>query len=67
MTFGEKVKAVRLKLHMSQETIARELNVSFSTVNRWESGRCQPNFAALADFDKLCKTNKIVFDDKGKE
>jgi DNA-binding XRE family transcriptional regulator len=30
MTFGEKIKAARLRLNMSQETIAHELGVSFA-------------------------------------
>jgi len=62
MTFGEKVKAVRLKLFLSQQAMAEKLNVSFSTVNRWERGHAEPNFKAQAEFDKLCKENGIEFE-----
>lgn len=43
MTFGEKIKAIRLQLNMSQEMLARELGVSFATVNRWENARTKPS------------------------
>lgn len=62
MTFGEKVKAVRHKLFLSQQAMAAKLNVAFTTVNRWERGRTEPNFKAQADFDKLCKDNNIKFE-----
>ena len=63
MTFGEKVKAVRYKLFMSQTDIGKELGVSFSTVNRWERGHYNPNFKAMAAFDKLCKKHNIIFEE----
>ena len=65
MTFGEKVKAVRYKLFLNQYAMAEKLNVSYSTVNRWERGHYEPNFKAMATFDKFCKENGIVFDEKG--
>lgn len=34
MLFSEKVKCVRKKLYISQESLAKELGVSFATVNR---------------------------------
>ena len=36
MEFSEQVKYVREKLFLSQEMLAKELGVSFATVNRWE-------------------------------
>lgn len=34
MTFGERVKQVRSELKLSQEEMAKELGVSFATINR---------------------------------
>lgn len=65
MTFGEKVKAVRYKLFLSQEVFAKVMGVAFSTINRWENGHRKPNFKAQSAFDKLCKDNRITFDEKG--
>ncbi len=53
LTFADTLKMVRKQLDMSQEQLARELHVSFSTVNRWENEKSKPNNIAkkaLADF-----------------
>ena len=39
MTFAEELKRIRQRKFLSQDAFAREVNVSFSTVNRWESGK----------------------------
>jgi ribosome-binding protein aMBF1 (putative translation factor) len=36
------VKEVRRQLAISQEDLARELGVSYATVNRWENGQARP-------------------------
>jgi len=41
------LKALRDRLGISQEQLARELGVSFATVNRWERGRTEPRRSAL--------------------
>ena len=43
MEFAEMVKKVRIELGYSQEQLARALNISFSTVNRWENGKVNPS------------------------
>lgn len=65
MTFGEKVKAVRYKLFLSQHAMAEKLNVNYTTVCRWECGRYKPNFKAMAAFDKVCKEYRLIFDENG--
>ena len=35
MDFKEKIKKVRIEIGYSQEQLARELGVSFATINRW--------------------------------
>jgi transcriptional regulator with XRE-family HTH domain len=45
---------LRTSLGLSQEQLARQLGVSFATVNRWESGRTQMSARAsraLAEFE----------------
>ena len=36
-------KQIRAYLNMSQTEFAKQLNVTFQTVNRWENGRALPN------------------------
>ena len=64
MSFSEKVKYVRTELKLSQEDLARELGVSFATINRWENGSYNPSRLAKNAFDDFCKENNIVEEDK---
>jgi len=48
------VKEVRRQLSLSQEDLARELGISFATVNRWENGQVKPSKLAKAQFDSFC-------------
>lgn len=43
MPFSNDVELLRKKLFLSQEDFAKEIGVSFATVNRWESGKVSPN------------------------
>ena len=42
MHFSEIIKHIRQELRITQEELDHELNVSFSTVNRWENGHRVP-------------------------
>jgi predicted ATPase/DNA-binding CsgD family transcriptional regulator/DNA-binding XRE family transcriptional regulator len=49
-----RIQRLRTELGLSQEQLARQLGVSFATVNRWESGRTQMSARAgraLAEFE----------------
>lgn len=39
---GDLVKAIRVARGLTQENLARELGVTFSTVNGWENGKHRP-------------------------
>lgn len=52
--FAEKVKEVRQQLGISQEALAQELGVSFSTINRWENGKTVPFKLARKQFEGFC-------------
>jgi putative transcriptional regulator len=45
------VKAVRRGLHISQENLARELEVIYTTINRWENGLIKPPKLTDAQLD----------------
>ena len=49
------VKEVRRQLSISQEDLARELGVSYATVNRWENGQAKPSKLARAQLDVFCE------------
>lgn len=62
MNFSENIKLIRQKSLLSQEAFAKELGVSFATVNRWESGKTKPTYKTMKLIDEYCRKNKIDFD-----
>ena len=61
MIFAKELKAIRQHCFLSQEAFARELNVSFSSVNRWESSKARPNLAAMKRIKDFCSREGIDF------
>ena len=59
MTFSEIIKYIRKEKNYTQEQFARELNVSFSTINRWENGRTTPSVLAKMQLLEYCKKNCV--------
>ena len=59
MNFAETVKFVRKQLGLSQKDLAKTLNVSFSTINRWENGHVEPSNLAIKTFVDYCENNFI--------
>ncbi len=49
------IKKVRRQLSISQEDLARELGVSYATVNRWENAQAKPSKLARAQLDAFCE------------
>lgn len=62
MAFAEDIKKLRQKLFMSQTVFANELGVSYTTVNRWETGKAKPTYKTMKAIDEYCKNNGIDFD-----
>lgn len=59
MTFAEILKSIRKQCKYTQEQFARELNISFSTINRWENGRSTPSILAKMQLLEYCKRKCI--------
>ncbi len=59
MKFYEAVRYVREKKGYSQEQLARMLNVSFATINRWENGKTIPRPMAVDAFLVFCEKHNI--------
>lgn len=61
MSIGSEIKNIRLKSYMSQVEFAAALNVSFSTVNRWENDKATPNFQTIKRIKAFCDSHNIDF------
>ena len=61
MSFSDELKRIRQRTFLSQEAFAKEVSVSFSTVNRWESERTIPNLAAMKNKKAFCERNNLEY------
>lgn len=61
MAYSDEIKRIRQKCFLSQEAFARELSVSFSSVNRWEGGKSKPNMTAMKKIKEFCESQNIDF------
>lgn len=59
MAFEEIIKLIRDQLKITQEQLAHELNISFSTINRWENGHTSPSKLAKMHLLKFCENSNI--------
>lgn len=59
MVFNEIIKSIRRQLGITQEQLAHELNVSFSTINRWENGHRVPKKLAIVYLIEFCRHNAV--------
>ena len=50
---GWLVKSIRERLGISQEKLAAQLGVTFSSVNRWENGHRKPSPLAMRSIEEL--------------
>ncbi|ELS02361.1 putative transcriptional regulator [Xenococcus sp. PCC 7305] len=55
-------KRMRLDAHMTQEQLARDIEVAVSTVRRWEKGQTEPTFT-IAQMKNFCKATEKSFAD----
>ena len=63
MALSGSTKVFRKKSLMSQMTFAKELNVSPTTVNRWETGKVKPNLTAMKAIKTFCERNGYSYSD----
>ena len=59
MVFPSVIKKVRCELNLSQQQLAQALNVSYTTINRWENGHVLPSNLAQKSFFDFCENNFI--------
>jgi putative transcriptional regulator len=61
MSFPEEIKRARQRCFLTQGDFAKEINVAFSTVNRWEGGKAKPNLSAMKNIKMFCEKNNIEY------
>ncbi len=63
MGFPEEIKRIRQRCFLTQADFAKEINVAFSTVNRWEGSKAKPNLSAMKCIKEFCQKNDIEYAD----
>jgi transcriptional regulator with XRE-family HTH domain len=53
------LKDIRKELKITQEQFARDIGVSFSTLNRWERGHRSPSPLAMQTIKNICKQKGV--------
>jgi type I restriction enzyme M protein len=61
--FRDLIAELRQRKSLTQEQLARELRVSFATVNRWETGKTVPDAATLHRLAELSRSQGADFAD----
>lgn len=62
MSFSNEIVKVRKKAFLTQVEFAKEIGVSFSTVNRWENDKGKPNNNAMKKLQSFCRTHGIPYE-----
>ena len=57
MTFGQKLKELRIRKTLTQKDLADQLHVTFQTVSKWENDTNEPDFSTLKEIAKLLDTS----------
>lgn len=61
MSFPEEIKRIRQRCLLTQADFAKEVQVAFSTVNRWEGGKAKPNLSAMKHIKEFCLQHGIEY------
>ena len=62
MGLSEEIILIRKKGFFTQVEFAEKIGVSFSTVNRWETGKMNPNVSAMKRLKAYCEDLNIEFE-----
>lgn len=55
--------AIFLRCLLTQQDFVKEVQVAFSTVDRWKGGKAKPNLIAMKNIKEFCFKNDIEYSD----
>ena len=62
MALSDNLRMMRKKQFLTQEALANELEVTISTVNRWETGKSSPNLSTMKKIKDYCANNNVNYE-----
>ncbi|MBQ9449044.1 MAG: helix-turn-helix transcriptional regulator [Acholeplasmatales bacterium] len=63
--YADAILKLRVKLNLSQQEIAKVLDVSFPSISRWENGHNEPTKLVKVRIVEMLKENDIEIKEKG--
>lgn len=66
-SFAEQLSAMRKEHHITQEQLAQELNISRTTISRWESGKALPDIEIIKRLSQILNYNFFSVEDVSEE
>lgn len=69
MTFGQKLKELRMKNNLTQKDLADQLHVTYQTVSKWENDTNEPDLSTLKSLAKQlnCSVEDLLSEREGEE
>lgn len=64
MEIAKKIKTARIKVELTQEHVADELQVSRQTISNWENAKTYPDIIKLSDLYQISLDELLKGDDK---
>ena len=61
MSLSDEIILIRKKGFCTQMEFAERIGVSFSTVNRWETGKMSPNVSTMKRLKAYCEALNLEF------
>lgn len=59
MEYRQMIRELRERMIVSQKELADFLGVNFTTISRWENGKCEPTIKTKRKIAALCKKYNI--------
>ncbi len=67
MTINEKIKELRKKSNLTQESLAAALNIAYQSVSKWENGTASPDISHLVPLANIFGVTLDELFDRGKD
>ncbi len=66
MTFGERIRKLRVEANLTQKDLADKLNVTYQTVSKWETDINEPDLSTLKELAKIlnCSVEYLLSDEE---
>ena len=61
MVFPKEIKRIRQRCFFTQQDFFEEIQVAFTTANRWGGGKTKPNFNAMKNIKEFCIKNDVDY------